>query len=624
MRLKISEPLLNIISILSINRTDLKEIEQSVDQHHIGSLLKRIWDILKDWFCGTCRIDAKKALFNFLRAESFEDQKRAFDKLQQLAAIPYKDKFNFSEGKFNLGEISFDAKISRYDLGMIKAMDRSHTPVTNTAKVLHDNGKPILGAIFDTVATQFNYLSEQDLASNLISVGGDAKIVQISKSGESTYVEEMTKLIRSAEETVEISMLTPPEKGTPTYNKLVESFAALAEKAEKNGKIIDIRIVYGRMPSLVDRQLKQTHINEKNYLDELIGNIKNKGEGNPLPFNMQLTGFSNSGVSSSNLLSWNHSKVVVIDRKTCNIGGTNLYEGYNHDSNPIRDISTTFESPRLATQAANFIYGLATSEDQRKFSIIQRITQTQTAMYERKTDTTVLLSSGNSKKKTNNLVTGFIPAKKLGPLTQDELAKADTIVVSRYGVSPSKNVSIEKKNSSDVILPALIRQAQHSLVISQQAISPMTKIAGFTVGHSDFNNEIIASIKDALKSGVQVTLIKSPAGFIAADEGGYDGLSSDDIRKLLDAEDDPNLAILVPSREVDGNIVKSANHAKVIIVDGKAAYVGSHNVYDASHAEYGTLSQNKEFVQKLYNEYIVEGFYGDNNDLNESIIVEES
>jgi len=559
-----------------------------------------IWDSITDCFYHFQSGDAKQALSRFLNAESFDNQWVEFRKLQQLASFANKSQFRFAGGIFKIGDITCDA----------------NQPRTDIAKSLHENGKYVLASLFESTASHFKIFKEDDLASHLMSEGGEVKIVQVSEGGKSSYVNEMTRLIRSAKETVEISMLTPPEKGSTTYNELVQAFSDLANKTEK---IIDIRIVYGRMPTLVDAKLHQTHIQEEIYLGQLIKDIKLQTGKDLVPFNIQFTGFSNSGVSSNNLLSWNHSKIIVIDRKTCNIGGTNLYEGYNHESNPIRDISTTHESPRLASQAANFIYDLATSKDQRSALSVSPITQTTTAMYRQDTNATVLISSTETLNHSIHSVVDFIPAEKFDQLTSNELANVNTMAVLRYGINANQNADIERQNISDVILPTLVRQAQDSLIISQQAIMPMNKVLGMTVGHSQFNDEMILAIKDALKSGVQVTIIKSPSGSVAADGGAYDGLSSDQIKNLLDAVDDPNLVILVPAKRVGRDIVPSPNHGKVIIVDDEAAYVGSHNVYDASHAEYGVISVNKDFVQKMHEEYIVRGFYGNNNRLRLSI-----
>ena len=505
--------------------------------------------------------------------------------------------YNFPQKKINGTSAISDNKIY------------TPAPITETAKKLRTNGKPVLSAIFDIISKNFTFYSEKYLTRNLLSAGGGTEIIQVYNGGLSSYLTEMSRLIMKARKTIEISLLTPPARGTKTYDTLVQSFAELAKSTLTP---IDIRIVYGRMPPLLDHKLGQPHIRERDYLENFINDIKKTANIGRIPFNIQLTGFTNSGVSINNPFSWNHSKLIVIDRKICNTGGTNLYEGYNHQDNPIRDVSTTYESHRLASQAANFIYGLATTEDQRTVKILQRIKQTSTAVYTQSTNTTILVPPS---KTISGLVADFLPGEQLDDFTREEFDKIDTMVVSRYGVSPDGIVGIEKENLSDTILPTFIRQAQHSLIISQQALSPIYKISGITVGHNAFNNAIISSIKYALKKGVQVTIIKSPSKYIASDGGVYDGLSGDGIRKLLNAADNKNLVILIPGKEINGNTITSANHAKVIIVDEEAAYVGSHNAYDSSLAEYGIIREGKEFVQKVISEYIVKGFYGGNRKL---------
>jgi len=46
-----------------------------------------------------------------------------------------------------------------------------------------------------------------------------------------------------------------------------------------------------------------------------------------------------------------------------------------------------------------------------------------------------------------------------------------------------------------------------------------------------------------------------------------------------------------------------ANHSKVVIADDQLVYVGSHNTYDASHAEYGVIIDSVNFVSRLNTEF---------------------
>ena len=419
-------------------------------------------------------------------------------------------------------------------------------------------------------------------------------------------------------------MLTPPVRNTFTYNELVKTFAELAQQLKQDGKHVDIRIVYGRMPKMVDSKLGQSHIIEQVYLTDFIEDIQhyvathfggkdeddfqNIGHFEKLPFSIQLTGFTRSGRNSANILSWNHAKLIVVDGKYTNIGGTNLFEGYN-GANRIKDVSVTFnDNPQLASLVHKFIYNLAATPHFENGYNTSFVTSTTTAIYSGNKAVRLNGSAGDIPREVKTFLNYSI--KPVDPKNNP----VNMMVIPRYGYITNGNSDI--RNISDIAQVELIKSATKTIFISQQAIFPMNKVPliNVTVGRNAFTDSMLEAIRSQLNKGQEVTIVKSANMSKDKDNADYDGLSTGDMKKILlvgvDSKYSKNLTVVVPTDSSDKNSTTGKhipNHAKMIIIDqgtnNAAAYVGSHNIYDASHAEYGFIVQDQKFATDLYNEY---------------------
>jgi len=337
-------------------------------------------------------------------------------------------------------------------------------------------------------------------------------------------------------------------------------------------------------------------------------NVSQKYE--KLPFTVQFTGFSRSGRNVENILSWNHAKLIVVDGKYTNIGGTNLFEGY-HGANRIKDVSVTFnDNPQLASLVHKFIYNLATTPHFENGYNTSYVTSTTTAIYSGKKAVRLKGNAGDVPREVKTFLNYSI--KPVDPTK----APVNMMVIPRYGYITNDNSEI--RNISDIAQVELIKAAQKEIFISQQAIFPVNKVPliNVTVGHNSFTDNMLEAIRKQLNKGRLVKIIKSASNSKANDKGDYDGLSTNDMKKILtvgvDKKYHQNLEIVVPTNSSDiENINKTGqhipNHTKMIIIDqdtnNAAAYVGSHNIYDASHAEYGFIVQDEKFVTDLYEKY---------------------
>ncbi len=156
-------------------------------------------------------------------------------------------------------------------------------------------------------------------------------------------------------------------------------------------------------------------------------------------------------------------------------------------------------------------------------------------------------------------------------------------------------------------------------------------------GSGFFPDRVLKSLCGAIARGVSVELMTSgekgeataypsyiiwpkspvyPSYASAKDLKGY--LVSYGKCRLEDVSNPSKLQIKVNGNKVNPNASVNdyqyfPNHSKVVIVDsknpatglvdGKLVYVGSHNTYDQSHAEYGVIVDSKEFVDRLEDQF---------------------
>ena len=168
-----------------------------------------------------------------------------------------------------------------------------------------------------------------------------------------------------------------------------------------------------------------------------------------------------------------------------------------------------------------------------------------------------------------------------------------------------------EKNASDIVLPRLISSALNTLYLSQQKLNLNWK-------------EIIKEIQEALSRGVKVNIILSATidSLAKTSSEGYMSKDAKEILKLLTTDINKESAInnlkVVNLRTYEAfnkdetSLFKQPpyprrNHAKVIIVDEKYAYIGSHNLYSTtsmSHlSEFGFIIFDENKVKELVKDY---------------------
>lgn len=300
--------------------------------------------------------------------------------------------------------------------------------------------------------------------------------------------------------------------------------------------------------------------------------------------------------------SWNHSKIIVRDGTYVLEGGTNMWDVHYLRKNPVHDMWIQFEGS-AAEAATNYVDGLwsvacgrkrldGKSSNLDKYDVFQRFSS-ETAC------------NADFGKPTATPRTGSTPV----------------IAVGRYGAAGA--------NPSDKAIVAMIRQARTSIRLSQQDLGPL-KVTG--VPTSVWPTDVMTELLRAMDRGVDVSIILSNPRAVPGDVSKveavfntYDnGWTSKQVfqRFVEIAKDQPGLlrqgtnpADLLCSKfrlmrlrqaetETWPDGATLANHVKAIVVDNRAFYLGSQNLYVTDLAEFGFIVDDEKITRSFIANYM--------------------
>jgi phosphatidylserine/phosphatidylglycerophosphate/cardiolipin synthase-like enzyme len=294
-----------------------------------------------------------------------------------------------------------------------------------------------------------------------------------------------------------------------------------------------------------------------------------------------------AGVSS-----WNHSKIISRDGNYTLLGGANLWDVHYLGKDPVHDLWIRL-SGSAAGDAARYLdqlWGFACAGS----------------------------SLGNLRDVAARDGSSRCPAMfGAGPKTL-RAGNTNVIGVGRLG-------ALGEQSSDDAIL-AMIDSARTTIRLSQQDLGPI-HLAGASLG--SWPEATMLALVSAMDRGVDVSLTLSNTGAvpgsisaIAATFNTYDnGWTPLDVAQRFAALADkhpeahpqhPDATSLLCSKLQlmrlrssaaqtwrDGRTL--ANHAKVVVVDDRAFYVGSQNLYVANLAEFGVIVDDVA-ATKVFNE----------------------
>lgn len=334
-------------------------------------------------------------------------------------------------------------------------------------------------------------------------------------------------------------------------------------------------------------------------------------------------------VMSSSVASWNHAKIVAADGARALVGGHNMWGPHYLGPNPVFDVSmrVTGDAARHAHDFADklWAYGRWYDAHPLRTTGVQRQFDLECAYRPDASGAGVI-------------VPGVLPAPTMYPAAvarfpaSDPTPGAPVLAVGRGGNIGSTallptlgSYLLPFTEPSDEVLVQLVSLAQRNVRLSVQSF----QLAGGLV--AGWNHELFLELGRALDRGVTVDIVlsnpKALAGGLGALEAPYDGeapatinekvlrtLMADRNKSEADAKRILASGLRVASFRysadatypIQPSIPKAVpipNHAKTLMVDDAAFYIGSQNMYASNLSEFGYIVEDPTAAATYISQY---------------------
>lgn len=396
--------------------------------------------------------------------------------------------------------------------------------------------------------------------------------------------DEVYRVITSAERVVDVTSLLPPDGRFETAIRNAITFLS------QSGKAVQVRLLFGCYP------FPGGAVDSRQVLTRLTRD---------LPANSKVQVYVGNYRSSNAPPSWNHSKIVAADGRLGIVGGHNLWDAHYLGKDPVHDLSMRVRGP--AVVAAHLF-----ADAQWRYTCATR-----SALY-------CATGSVCSHHFGSGVIDeGCAPALDPKALPSEAAGQSRVISVGRLAYIDPTDMS----NQSDLAFSAMIGAARTSIRISQQDLGPPSvPILGIPAGK--WPDAMFGQLGVAMARGVDVYLVlsnkDSVAGGLSASDASYsNGYSATDvalhIRDYLEKNPPPGVAagavrellcqrlhvapLRFSSEDSFPSGVSYPNHAKLVMVDDQAFYLGSQNQYDAGLTEYGMVVDDERAAATLLRDY---------------------
>ncbi len=403
----------------------------------------------------------------------------------------------------------------------------------------------------------------------------DRKVLDPQKHSEN-FLRAWGDAIASAEDFLDIATLVVPQ------GRFMDELKRSLKILDAKNKPIIVRMLFGAHLPVAGLNVKV-----KELLDEFKAEIS--PDTKLKLYIASLSGSSFFSHDGRKYFSWNHSKIVAVDGRLLLTGGHNLFKAYLDFHNPVHDISLEFpgDIALIAHLFCDYLWNFAYWAPEPGFLSLKYgeiASNSNTKVFRS-------FSFENADKLTS----------KLGQKIDKSIAKEEHGSERVIAVSRLANMFRfgwhQHYNVSDLAKIEMIKSATNAIYISQQAIYPI-------IFDNEFNKAVIEELLRAMLRGVEVFVLKSSDK--PEISGGIDeynsGKNRRDTFKYLYKS---GSAITSDKTELLTRLFRYflllntangrsevPNHAKVLIVDTKASSVGSHNLYDMSHAEFEIILRN--------------------------------
>ncbi|MFD5426601.1 phospholipase D-like domain-containing protein [Streptomyces sp. NPDC127084] len=426
---------------------------------------------------------------------------------------------------------------------------------------------------------------------------GDAACAE--RPGTKRLLAKMTANIAQATRTVDISTLAPFPDGD--FQEAIASGLRSAAAKRGSGDRIKVRILVGAAP------LYHLNVLPSKYRDQLVAKLGDAADD--ITLNVASMTTSKTG------LSWNHSKLLVVDSRSAITGGINNWKGdYLDTTHPVSDVDLALTGP-AAGSAGRYLDQLWSWTCGNKGNL--------TKVWFASSGGGGCMSALTGATQPDG--TGDVPVIAVGGLgvgirDRDSSSafrpELPTASDTECGVGLPDRTNADRDydtvNPEESALRALVSSATSHVEIAQQDMNatcpPLPR----------YDIRLYDALAAKLASGVKVRIVVSdPANRGAVGSGGYSQIKSlseisDVLRSRLtritgdgasaNAAMCGNLQ-LASARNADSATWADgkpyAQHHKLVSVDGSAFYIGSKNLYPAWLQDFGYIVESPSAAAQL-------------------------
>jgi phosphatidylserine/phosphatidylglycerophosphate/cardiolipin synthase-like enzyme len=410
------------------------------------------------------------------------------------------------------------------------------------------------------------------------AAGGTARR-QVCFGHSDALVNRIYDLIAGAKSTVDITLLQPPPD-TRLLGTLRAAFGALA----RSGRQVSIRILIGQYPP--------DTVDTKDFLDKVSADMKDVAGAHVRLIVAAMR--SCTSFDDCDSYSWNHAKIIAVDGREALVGGHNLYSRDYLVDDPVHDLSMRISGPAAAS-ASGYV-------DTLWQYVCSNLAAGKAISLSGLPDNSC---PGPSAKARPAPSKGGLPVMAVGRL--------------------AAGITQDFANQSDLARDLMLGAAKHDIKIAQQDL-------GFNFGRADtlFPESNLERLVTFLMRGEgDVYIVLSNEGSYAPDGGNYSNgvpltALAHRLREMvvgrLEAKDpqsryairlgpDPANAILcdhvhlAPLRFGPDATWPDhgtfASHMKFWLIDDRAFYIGSDNMYPVNLQEYGYIVDDSKAAGEL-------------------------
>ncbi|MEU8591232.1 phospholipase D-like domain-containing protein [Streptomyces sp. NPDC048664] len=430
---------------------------------------------------------------------------------------------------------------------------------------------------------------------------GDAGCAE--RVGTKRLLAKMTENVARARHTVDISTLAPFPDGA--FEDAIVSGLKSAVGNRGSGDRIKVRILVGAAP------IYHLNVLPSKYRDELVSRLGDAADG--VSLNVASMTTSKTG------LSWNHSKLLVVDGQSAITGGINGWKGdYIDTTHPVSDVDLALTGP-AAGSASHYLDQLWSWTCQNKSNLtkVWFAASAQASCMPTLSDSTAPSSPSSPPGDTPVIAVGGLG---VGIRDRDESStygpELPTAPDTRCGVGLPDHTNADRDydtvNPEESALRALVGSATSHIEISQQDMNatcpPLPR----------YDIRLYDALAAKMAAGVKVRIVVSdPANRGAVGSGGYSQIKSlaevsDVLRarltRITGSRASADAAMCGTLQLASARVADSATwadgkpyaqHHKLVSVDGSAFYLGSKNLYPAWLQDFGYIVESPKAASQL-------------------------